>query len=352
MSFSPAAAGAAPVVRTPVRVGVVGLGYWGRKLAARYSSLPAAWLVGVCDIDPGARAAAARELGAVPCDATLPQLLRRHPDLIVVATPPHAHVSVAVEALDAGCAVFIEKPVATTVADIDHLQAVAKRAGKSVMGSALWSWDPTIDTLARTIARGDLGRLLRIEGARQNLGCIKPGHDVIDDLLPHDLQVIARVHSAAPATVQAWGSRLARTPALDTVTVRLDWQDGLEAELRLSWVAPHKQRRMTFVGERAMVVYDPVVTHTPLSVHTVTPQDAVRPEPWPSPPFTVPPLSNHTLEPLLSQCQETLDCMAGAAPRVPIGVHRTIAAIIEATRASVSQQGERVFLPDFPGALR
>ena len=336
----------------PVRVGVVGLGYWGRKLAQRYADLDGALLVGICDHHPSALARCRSNLPHATACSRLEDLLALRPELVVVATEPSAHVAVAGAALRAGCAVFVEKPVTTNVADLDHLRSLAGTEGGPILGSSLWSWDPHIDALAELAASGTLGPILRVEGARQNLGCLKPGHDVIDDLLPHDLQILRRITGSAPDTVQAWGSRLAGTEALDTATIRLTWHSGPEAELRLSWVAPEKVRRMTLVGRRAMAVFDPLDASTPLRVLRVTPEDAARPEPAALRDIWVPPVATDAVEPLLAQCAETLACVRGAVPRLPLHAHREVAAVLEAARASVALGGQAVPLSSETGVPR
>jgi predicted dehydrogenase len=280
--------------------------------------------------------------GNIPAVDDIRELLALDPELVVVATEPATHAHVARAALQAGCAVFVEKPVTTNVVDIDSLEALARSVQRPLLGSALWSWDPIVDALARLVADGQIGRVLRIEGARQNLGCLKPGHDVIDDLLPHDLQILRRIMGQAPHRLQAWGSRLAGTDALDTATVRLEWADGPEAELRLSWVAPEKVRRMTVVGTEGMAVLSPLDTATPLRVLRATPADAARPEPATVQDIWLPPIDGDRTEPLLAQCEETLRCVRGAVPRLPIQAHRDVAAALEAARRSVSRQGQLV----------
>lgn len=331
-------------ITPPVRVAVVGLGYWGRKLAQRYSQLPGAQLVGVCDHSPNALERSQMAHPGVPACLHLDALLALSPELVVVATEPASHVAVAQQALESGSAVFVEKPVTTNVADLDHLRSVSQRTGLPILGSALWSWDPTVDALAALVARGGLGRVLRVEGARQNLGCLKPGHDVIDDLLPHDLQILRRITGRGPDTVQAWGSSLAGTDALDTATVRLMWNDGPEAELRLSWVSPEKVRRMTLIGTHSMAVLDPLDTAAPLRVLRVTPKDAARPEPAALRDIWLPSVAVDTVEPLIAQCEETLACVRGADPKLPLQAHREVAAALEAARQSVSMGGRPVSL--------
>lgn len=337
----------------PVRVAVVGLGYWGRKLARRYRQLAGAELIGICDHDTHTLARAATIHPTVAAVDDLRDLLALTPELVVVATEPNTHVEVARAALQAGCAVFVEKPVTTTVADIESLDRLAHSVQRPLLGSALWSWDPTVDALARLVAEGQIGRVLRIEGARQNLGCLKQGHDVIDDLLPHDLQILRRITGRSPDRLQAWGSRLARTPALDNATVRMEWNDGPEAELRLSWVAPEKVRRMTIVGTEGMAVLNPLDTATPLRVLRATPEDAARPEPATVQDIWLPPIAGDRIEPLLAQCEETLRCVRGATPRLPVQAHREVAAALEAARRSVARQGQLVDVkcPPGPGSL-
>ncbi len=160
-------------------VGVVGLGPWGRLLAERWSGV--AHLVGTAERRPERRV----PVCGAPVVADLDGLLRLGPELVVIASAPHEHVAQAREALNAGCHVYVEKPIAGQQEQAEELGEIAAQRGTTLLGSSLWLRVPAIQALRAEVPR--LGALRRLQTVRSSPGNMAEPADLLADLLPHDL---------------------------------------------------------------------------------------------------------------------------------------------------------------------
>lgn len=160
---------------SPVRVGILGLGNWGRLHAETLATLPDARLAAVCDLDAGRRAAALeaiRRKAASPggriqeyddLDACL-----RHADLdaLVIATRDEQHSEHATAALERGWHVLVEKPFATTLGEARRVQAAAISAGRVVLAGTILRFSIPHRQLADAVHAGRVGRALHVRGVR------------------------------------------------------------------------------------------------------------------------------------------------------------------------------------------
>jgi predicted dehydrogenase len=244
----------------PVKVGVIGAGYWGPKLARNFHDLPEARLAWVSDFRPD-RLAHMRELYP---DAQLTrdyrELLAADVDAVVVATPVSTHYPLAMEALRAGKHVLVEKPLAAVLSQAVEIAQTADRLGLCAMAGHTFQHNPAVDAVREIVARGDLGRVYYVNATRANLGLFQKDINVIWDLAPHDVSILLHVLGTAPTEVSAHGETFVQTQLgiHDVAYVRLHFPGGVMANLHVSWLDPVKTRRITMVGSQKMLVYDDI----------------------------------------------------------------------------------------------
>jgi predicted dehydrogenase len=245
------------------RVAVVGCGYWGSKHVRVLDSTDGVAQVVLVD----ARAERLRSLGrsykSAPCFADLRSSLAEV-DAVVVATPPSTHVSVALQAIDAGKHVLVEKPLATTTQGARQLVDAAATAGVVLMVGHTFEYNPAVRKLRELVQGGELGELYYIDSARLNLGLYQDDVNVIWDLAPHDISILNFVLGRKPIAIQAWAARHAHYRFEDVAYLRLYYDDvfvdqGLSAHIHVSWLDPCKVRRLTAVGSKKMAVYDDIL---------------------------------------------------------------------------------------------
>ena len=240
-----------------VRVGVVGLGYWGPKLARNFDQLPGAELAWVCDgsqeaLDrwaprfPGVRGAT--DVAELLADETL--------DAIVVATPVPTHSDVALQVLEAGKHCFVEKPLAQSAAEAEQVAAAAESAGKVLMVGHLLEYHPGVSKLKEIAEAGELGDIHYIYGNRLNLGKLRADENALWSLGAHDVSVVLALVGEEPSEVSAVGESYMQPGIEDVVFCFLRFPSGVSAHLHLSWLDPHKERRFTVVGSKRMATFD------------------------------------------------------------------------------------------------
>jgi predicted dehydrogenase len=242
---------------TPLRVAVVGLGYWGPNLVRNLSELPEAEVAWVCDRRSEPLAALARRYPGVPTTTRLDRVLADDAvDAIAIATPVSTHYSLATAALAAGKHVFVEKPLASSSAGAADLLQHAERRDLVLMPGHTFLYSPPVNAIKGLIDSGELGDVYFISTSRVNLGLHQKDVSVAWDLGPHDFSILRYWLDETPDYVSAL-SRCCVFPGMpDVAFVDLEFPSDTIAHVELSWLAPSKLRRTTIVGSQKMIVYD------------------------------------------------------------------------------------------------
>jgi predicted dehydrogenase len=302
----------------PLRIGVVGLGYWGPNLARNFASLPGCELAWCCDADAQARERIAARFPGARLASELDELLA-DPDLdaIVIATPVPSHAALAVKVLTAGKHCFVEKPLAQSVADAERAVAAAESANRVLMVGHLLEYHPGVQKLKELSASGDLGEIYYIYGNRLNLGKLRADENALWSLGAHDVSVVLHLAGEEPREVVAHGESYVQDGIEDVVFCFLRFPSGLSAHLHLSWLDPHKERRFTVVGSRRMATFDDMALEGKLTIYDKGFDEDARGYGeyiTRSGDIFSPRIPN--LEPLRLECEHFVDCIrSGQAPR-------------------------------------
>ncbi|MGI9099365.1 MAG: Gfo/Idh/MocA family protein [Solirubrobacteraceae bacterium] len=241
----------------PVRVGVVGLGYWGPNLARNLDALDGVELAWCCDAREQARERLAASFRRTRFTADLEDLLADDElDAVIVATPVPTHAQLAVRVLQAGKHCFVEKPLAQSVADGERAVAAAREADRLLMVGHLLEYHPGVRKLKQVADSGELGEIHYIYSNRLNLGQLRADENALWSLGAHDISVILHLAGEDPHELSAHGESYMRPGVEDVVFAFLRFPSGLAAHLHLSWLDPHKERRFTVVGSQRMATFD------------------------------------------------------------------------------------------------
>jgi predicted dehydrogenase len=251
-----------------VTVGVVGLGYWGPNIARNLAAIAGCELRWLCDSDPAKRERLAGSFPGAQTTGELDRLLQDDElDAIVLATPVPTHAELAVRVAQAGKHCFVEKPLATNAADAQAAVAAAAIAGKLLMVGHLLEYHPAVARLKQLIEEGELGSLYYLYGNRLNLGVLRANENALWSLGAHDVSVVLHLIGEEPEDCQAQGASYVRKGVEDVVFCFLRFPSGIVAHLHLSWLDPHKERRLTVVGERRMATFDDMLVEGKLAVY-------------------------------------------------------------------------------------
>jgi len=240
-----------------IRVGVVGVGYWGSKHVRVLRSTTGVASV-VCVDERFAQIGDRRQEpeDGITAYADIEDALP-HVDAVVIATPPTTHASLALRVIAAGKHVLIEKPMATTTEEARTLVEAAEAVGVVLMPGHTFEHNAAVHKLRDLVRGSQLGKLFYLDCARLNLGLYQSDVNVILDLAPHDISISNFVLGSRPTSVTVWGSRHVHPEHEDVAYLRLDYGDlGVRSNIHVSWLDPSKVRRITAVGSKKMVVYD------------------------------------------------------------------------------------------------
>jgi predicted dehydrogenase len=255
----------------PLRIGVIGYGYWGPNLVRNFAADPRTRVVAIAELNPARRQVAATVVPHIKCIAEAEAVIADPAvDAVAIATPIFTHHALAKAALEAGKHVVIEKPLAPSVAEAEELANLARRQNRVLMVDHTFVYTAAVRKIRDVIARGELGRVLYLDSVRINLGLFQPDYNVIWDLAPHDLTimdyVLSQTMGAAPRWISAIGvSHYGRHENLAYLTVGFD--DGLLAHVHVNWVAPVKTRRTIIAGSKRMLVWDDTSPVEPVKIY-------------------------------------------------------------------------------------
>src|SRR5215207_10697487 len=240
-----------------IRVGVVGLGYWGPNLVRNFSETSLFEVPWACDVRPQTLDAVEARYPGIARTTQFEEVLR-DPDVdaVAIATPVSTHYALAMSALEAGKHVFVEKPLAASSEEVVHLTQVANANDLVVMPGHTFVYSPPVTTIKRLIDSGELGEIYFISSSRVNLGLHQPDVSVVWDLGPHDFSILRYWLDTLPAEVSAVSRSCLLPHVPDVSFINLRYPSGTVAHVELSWLAPSKLRRTAIVGSKKMVVYD------------------------------------------------------------------------------------------------
>jgi predicted dehydrogenase len=247
---------------------VVGLGYWGPNLARNFAAIDGCELSWLCDNSEQVRTKLAGAFPGVRATGAIDDLLGDPElDAVVLATPVPTHAELAVQVLQAGKHCFVEKPLATTVVDAQRAIRAADVAGRILMVGHLLEYHPAVTRLKKLVEEGELGSLFYVYGNRVNLGKLRAEENALWSLGAHDVSVVLHLIGEEPVECSAHGECYVRKGVQDVVFCYLRFPSGQVAHLHLSWLDPHKERRITVVGSKRMATFDDMRTEGKLTVY-------------------------------------------------------------------------------------
>jgi predicted dehydrogenase len=305
-----------------VRVGLVGYGYWGPKLVRNFQELHNTCVAMVADLRDDRLADLQQLYPDVRTTRNYQDLLDDNLDAVVVATSVNSHYRLAKAALLAGKHVLVEKPLTRHSAQAQELIELAAERNLTLMVGHTFEYNPAVEAVRDLLQQGELGDVYYLNSTRVNLGLLQPDINVMWDLGPHDISIIRFILGEDPIKVSAHGTTFVNTKRRlhEVVYMNMLFESGIMANIRLSWLHPVKQRRLTVVGSKKMLVCDDIADDkvvlydkgVDLAPYSITEEEfrasyrngdrTVYPVDW--------------VEPLQAECSHFLSCIqTGTSPR-------------------------------------
>jgi predicted dehydrogenase len=244
------------ILATSIGIAVVGFGYWGPNLVRNIVERGEFSLCGLCELDTCRADEFSRRYPGVPMSDDFDQFLSDpRIDAVAVATPPRTHGDLVRRALDAGKHVLVEKPLATSPDDAEHLVQLADDVGRTLMPGHTFLYSPPVNKVRDLIRSGELGDVYFVTSSRMNLGLYQ-SDGVISDLAPHDVSILLYWLDRPVTHVAASGQSVFQRGVPETAFLTLTFAGGATANIQMSWLAPRKLRQIVVVGSQRMVQYE------------------------------------------------------------------------------------------------
>ena len=238
-------------------VAMVGLGYWGPNVLRSFHEMPDVYVKCICDLD-------LKKLKKYTLQYPQLQSTQRYVDVlddpqiegVVIATSAESHFELALQALKANKHVFVEKPLTLNLDEAYQLVRLAKQRQKKLMVGHLLMYHPAVEYMKRYMQSDDFGDLRYIYTTRVNLGKARCAENALWSLAPHDVSLILYLTAMNPEGVEAQGESYLRNGVEDVVFCTMRFLNKVMAHIHVSWLDPHKVRKMTIVGSKKMLVFD------------------------------------------------------------------------------------------------
>jgi predicted dehydrogenase len=240
-----------------IGIGVIGYGYWGPNLVRNFAETDGVRVVAVSDLRQDKLAEAARRHPGIAAIADHRELLR-YPgvDAIVVATPVSTHYELGLATLRAGKHLLLEKPMAETSEQGQHLLDEALRQRLVLMVDHTFVYAAAVRKIRELVSDGQLGDIYYYDSTRVNLGLFQRDTNVIWDLAVHDLSIMDYVLDQRPLAVSANGACHVAGRPENMAYVTVFCEGNLIAHINVNWLAPVKVRKTLIGGSRKMIVFD------------------------------------------------------------------------------------------------
>ncbi len=240
-----------------VNVAVIGYGYWGPNLVRNFSRISSANLIACCDLAEENLQKIKQLYPSVKTTRDYAEILNdSNTDAVVIATSASTHYDLAKQALMYDKHVYVEKPLTLDSVTSSELVDLAEKKNKILMVGHLLEYHPAIRKVKSYVESGEMGEVYYLYSQRLNLGKVRRDENALWSLAPHDISVILYLLDMEPVEVTTRGESYLRDGIEDVVFCSLHFSNSVMAHMQISWLDPHKIRKLTIVGSKKMVVFD------------------------------------------------------------------------------------------------
>jgi predicted dehydrogenase len=337
-----------------INVGVIGYGYWGPNLVRNLFEVAETQVVAVSDMRQERLDLVKSRYPSVEVSTNFRRLLDNPKiDAIAIATPVHTHYELALQALQSGKHVIVEKPMTSSSDEALHLIDEAARRNLTLMVDHTFVYTGAVRKIKAIAESGQLGDILYYDSTRINLGLFQHDVDVIWDLAVHDLAIMDYILPSSPCAVAATGINHIFGGVENLAYITMFFERNLIAHLNVNWLSPVKVRRTLVGGSKQMIVYDDMEPSEKVKVYdkgitiTDTPDSRYKALiDYRSGDMFAPQLD--VSEALKVEIRHFVDCIrTGAEPLTGGHAGLRVVRILESASLSMKQRGKLVHLaPD------
>ncbi len=333
----------------PLRIAIIGCGYWGPNFVRNFLRLPHVAIAGICDTNSDRRAFIKKTYPALTVCSDYRRLLHKEPiEAAVISTPAGTHFRITEECLIHGLHVLCEKPLSLTAGQIRSLMRLAGRRKRVLMVGHTYLYNAAVKSIREIVRSGELGRIYYIHARRSNLGPLRRDVNAIWDLSPHDISIITHVLGKLPTQVSAYAQRFLSHGVEDVGFAIMRFAPDILAHLHVSWLDPKKVRELTIIGSKKMLVYEDTNTSEPIRIYDKGVMQRYYSRPYRNfrefrliireGEVSVPAVTYG--EPLFNECEHFLECIRGSRRPLSDGENAlSVVKVLNAIDASIARKG-------------
>ena len=327
-----------------INIAVIGAGNWGKNLVRNFSRVPGAKLHTICDVDEKIRDAMSKLYPDAKLATDLESVLADDAvDAVVILSQDTRPYEMGSASIKAGKHTYIEKPITLKSGHAKKLCDLAQKKNVKLMVGHLLVYHPAVQKLKELIEGGELGDIYCIYTERVNLGIVRSNENAWWSLAPHDISVILELLGDVPDSIVARGEDYLQKGIEDIVFANLDFAGKKMAQIHVSWLDPHKSRKMTIVGSKKMAVFDDMEPNEKIKIYDkgaeprgyVSYNEAISVR---TGEIVVPEID--MVEPLEVECRHFVDCIANNKQPASGGLEGLrVTEILEAGQRSLDKGG-------------
>ncbi|MBV6478168.1 MAG: Inositol 2-dehydrogenase/D-chiro-inositol 3-dehydrogenase [Ignavibacteria bacterium] len=240
-----------------MNIGIIGFGYWGTNLVRNFSSVKGAVLKKVSDLKADKKAALKILNPSAEFTSSADDILNdKDIDAVVIATPVFTHYEFAKKALIAGKHVLLEKPMASSVKEVNELIELSEKKKLLLMVDHTFLYTGAVQKMKSLLMNGEIGNIKYFDSTRINLGLFQPDVNVLWDLAPHDISILDYLVKEKPYSVHATGVSHTNNGIENIAYITINFESGFIAHFNCSWTSPVKIRLMLIGGDKKMIVFN------------------------------------------------------------------------------------------------
>jgi predicted dehydrogenase len=251
-----------------MKVGIVGLGYWGPNLVRNFQANSSIEKVIGCDKKEDRLKMTKMKFPNVDLTSNYEDLLALDVDAVAFATPVNSHYPLARKALEAGKHIWVEKPFTSNVHQAERLLELAYKNNLKIFVDHTFIYTGAVRKIKELVLRNELGEIIYFDSVRINLGLFQHDINVIWDLVPHDLSIMNYILSGKPiSNVSANGiANYYDHENIAHLSIHFKNKRCL-AHFHVNWTSPVKIRRIIIAGTKKMLVFDDMENSEKIKVY-------------------------------------------------------------------------------------
>ena len=247
--------------KSPVKIAVIGYGYWGPNVLRAFNETGQAEVVVCCDLKENKLQIVNQRYPSIKTTTDVNNLITNvNVDAVIIATPLSSHFALTAKVLNSKKHVWVEKPMTENSQQAKQLIKLAAQNKKIIFVDHIFLYTRAVSYLKQFIRDGNLGKAYYFDSIRINLGIFQPDSNVIWDLATHDIYIMCYLLGGIPKTVSAYASLHIKAGLEDMAYLNFTFDKGISAHIAVSWLSPVKIRRTLIAGSKKMIECVDLVT--------------------------------------------------------------------------------------------